>query len=406
MMEFAPVGELAEVTAAEQGGSSSGGRILGIDLARALAVFGMFAVHVGPDPESVSRLAGVVLWLAQGRSAALFATLAGLSLVLLAGRVRPVDSRRRVRRVAVRGGILLVLGTLLTMLGTPISVIIPYYGVFFLLALPFLWWRASALAVAALVVAAVGPVVALAPMVIPGEWLDTFAAYDPVNMMSGRGFIDLLLAGAFPAVSWMAYVLAGMALGRMDLASTAARVRLAGAGAGLCLAGYGVSWLVVNVFTGVGAEVAQGSAAAAAAGSEYIVQDQGSVAARLLVALPHSNTFFEIAGNIGVAILVIVAASAAMDALPRLRRLAAPVVAVGAMSLTAYVAHLLVIRFVEAERYLGSPTAVLVAFVLTITVFAAVWSRFFRRGPLEYLLYVASGGRRRAPRHPAPAAVS
>jgi hypothetical protein len=45
-------------------------------------------------------------------------------------------------------------------------------------------------------------------------------------------------------------------------------------------------------------------------------------------------------GATGVAILVITACLAAMDAFPRLHRLAKPVIAGGSMSLTAYVYHI------------------------------------------------------------------
>jgi uncharacterized membrane protein YeiB len=123
--------------------------------------------------------------------------------------------------------------------------------------------------------------------------------------------------------------------------------------------------------------------------------DSGSFepqASTLLTAGPHSGTTFDIIGSVGVAILVIVGATVAMDRLPRLRRLAQPVIAVGTMSLTAYVGHFV------AQSVLSIPTGKssqqswgpLLMFVLGVIVFAAIWSRFFRRGPLEYLLHAAT----------------
>ncbi|MEV5410574.1 heparan-alpha-glucosaminide N-acetyltransferase domain-containing protein [Thermopolyspora sp. NPDC052614] len=367
------------------------GRLLGVDLARGMAIFGMFAVHVGPSPANVGGLPGLLLRLAQGRSAALFATLAGLSLVLMSGRDRTHKPGREVRtRIGVRAVILLLLGTGLTMLGTTISVIIPYYGVFFLMALPVLGFSAAALAVLAAVAALAGPVLTMAPMVIPGDWLDTFASYDPINSLSGRGFIDLVLVGAFPAACWIAYVFAGMALARLDLAAAGIRRRLVAAGVALTVTGYGGSWLATHVFTHVQEAVDQAAAAASAAGSSFDVFDEGSPIERLLVASPHSNSPFEIIGNLGVVILAIVASIAALEARPRLRRLAAPVIAVGTMSLTVYVAHILVIHYVDPEVYLGTPLAVLVAFIAGATAFAVLWRRWFRRGPLEFLLHFSA----------------
>ncbi|KOV70536.1 hypothetical protein ADL01_20470 [Streptomyces sp. NRRL WC-3618] len=56
------------------------------------------------------------------------------------------------------------------------------------------------------------------------------------------------------------------------------------------------------------------------------------------------------------------------------------------MSLTAYVFHVAGIRILGIEELPGSPLYVLVGFVVAVTVFATVWSRFFGRGPLERLL--------------------
>ncbi|MGW0825970.1 hypothetical protein [Streptomyces sp. NPDC002845] len=48
-------------------------RLVGLDLARALAVFGMFAVHVGPFPTPGGGVGDWILGLASGRVSALFA---------------------------------------------------------------------------------------------------------------------------------------------------------------------------------------------------------------------------------------------------------------------------------------------------------------------------------------------
>ncbi|MEN2416988.1 DUF418 domain-containing protein [Streptomyces rimosus] len=72
------------------------------------------------------------------------------------------------------------------------------------------------------------------------------------------------------------------------------------------------------------------------------------------------------------------------------RALAAPVTAIGTMSLTAYVAHILVIRAPGIEDVPGSPLWVLCCFVVAVMVFAMAWKRHFRRGPLESLLNTAT----------------
>jgi uncharacterized membrane protein YeiB len=93
---------------------------------------------------------------------------------------------------------------------------------------------------------------------------------------------------------------------------------------------------------------------------------------------------------------MIVGATVAMDRLPRLSRLAKPVVAVGTMSLTAYVGHFVVQSWLS-ELGVGPGTeqswVPLLMFVLGAIVFAAIWSRIFRRGPPRYLLNAAASWR-------------
>ncbi|MFE0512418.1 hypothetical protein ACFW2E_21490, partial [Streptomyces sp. NPDC058964] len=58
----------------------STGRLIGIDLARGLAVFGMFSVHVGPDV-TVGGPVGFLLETARGRCSPQFARLHRFTLI-------------------------------------------------------------------------------------------------------------------------------------------------------------------------------------------------------------------------------------------------------------------------------------------------------------------------------------
>ena len=114
-------------------------------------------------------------------------------------------------------------------------------------------------------------------------------------------------------------------------------------------------------------------------------------ASDLLGAVSHTGTTLDTIGCLGVAILVIVGATVAIDRLPRLRRLAKPVIAVGTMSLTAYVGHFLAQSAWPASGAGTTKSWVpVLTYILGAIVFAAIWSRFFRRGPLEYLLNAAT----------------
>lgn len=369
---------------------SSTGRLIGVDLARGLAVFGMYAAHVGPDP-SEGGAVGFGMELSHGRASALFAFLAGFSIILITGRDAPKTGRagrQAVAKVVIRALVLLAVGTGLTLTDTPVEVILAFYGLYFLLVLPLYRLGARPLAI----IAGAGALALPQILYVVHHILD---ADEPGGIWTwpadADGLVSLLFTGGYPALTWIPFVVAGMAVARLDLPATAVRLRLALTGAGLAVLGYGGSWLALHLVPGALAAVAEsgwedGGSAASAWWSDTWGYPSGDSPAELLVASPHSETTLSIVGNSGVAILVLVGCLAAVDAFPRLRRLARPVIAVGTMSLTAYVLHVVGIQVLGIEELPGSPLHVLLGFLVTVTVFATLWSRFFRRGPLEWLL--------------------
>lgn len=364
-------------------------RLVGIDLARGLAVLGMFAAHVGPDPQARGDLVGAALQLTHGRASALFAFLAGFSLVLIAGRTvartgRP--GRQAAVKIVIRAVILLVVGTGLTMTGTPVAVILAYYGVYFLLALPLVRLRVRTLAIVAAVTAVAGPVAsyALRTWFASAGWIDLLQAKDPLVRIGGEGFLDLLLTGSYPAITWMPYVIAGMAVARLDLAAATVRSRLAVTGLCAGVAGYGSAWLISLV-------VAVPAATDLGSGSTETGVVPVDDPAWLLVASPHSGTTFEIAGNLGVALLVVIGALLLVDHLPKAGRLVMPITLLGTMSLSAYVGHVAGIWALDITDLPGQPLRVLVGFAAVAMVLAVMWAGAFRRGPLEHLLHRATG---------------
>ncbi|MGN7862421.1 DUF418 domain-containing protein [Microbacterium sp. 22303] len=356
------------------------GRLLGIDLARALAVFGMFIVHIGPPLSATDGVGSGIRYLADGHSSVLFATLAGSSLALLSGGRHPKEGlagRQATLRIAIRAVVLLGLGTVLAMQFGGV-IILGFYGVYFLLALPLVRMSAKTVGILAAATAVVGPQLAFAlNALLPPAVLDGISAVDPLKQLSEVGIVELLLNGFYPAITWMPFVLAGMALGRLDLRSGVVRLRVAIVGSAVTVVAYGASLLLAG--KNALASLAEGGEMPDGAGS-------------LLLAGPHSGTTFDIVGSTGVAMLVIVAATELVERLTWLRRLAAPVIAVGAMSLTAYVGPFVLqpLLLSPAGEEPQQSWVPVILFILGTIVFAAIWSRFFRRGPLEYLLHVAT----------------
>jgi uncharacterized membrane protein YeiB len=394
--------------------------LVGVDIARFFAVFGMFCIHFGvPFTHGTPEV-----WVAQfssGRSTALFTLLAGVSLAMLSGRRTPPtgDALRQARiRIAVRAALLLVVGIALARAtvatGFLLTVIIPFYGVYFLLAVPFIRLRARGLMIAAVVAAGVGPQLSfllrtwIAAGTPVGTVISSINAVDPGHLIADAGFFDLLLLGFYPAASYLPLVLAGMAVGRLDLRSTAVRCWLGLTGLVVSAVGCRVSnWLV----EAVGA-LPQGPS-------------QGTVPIEhpdwLLATTAHSGTTFELLDSGGIALVIL---AVCLELADRTGRALKPLAAAGSMALTLYAIHALVLSwqivvggwplsgvpdFLAKLASMGPalPTDIpnmpafprdghhpegVVAFVNTYMPevflifsigFSVVWRRFFRRGPLE-----------------------
>jgi uncharacterized membrane protein YeiB len=388
-------------------GTPSTGRLIGIDLARGLAVFGMFSVHVGPDV-SVGGPVGFLLEAARGRSSALFAVLAGFSLIIITGRPHPRtgrSGRQAVTRIAIRAVVLMALGYALTALDTPVDVILSFYGTLFLAVLPLYRLRAGTLALIAAAGALVLPQVlyGVRQSIEAGNWADAVTAWDPLAASSGTdGIVELLFTGEYPVLTWMPFLVAGMAVARLDLTRPGVRSRLALTGGVLALVGYGGSWLalrlVPSALTAIEAATGGGSAASAW-WSDTVGRPEGHTPpAWLLVAAPHSQTTFSILGNTGIALVTLAACLTVADRMPRrLTPLTTPVAAVGMTALTVYVLHIVALWFFADVWYVAavegdtmSALLVLLGFIAAAMLLATVWTRLFRRGPLEHLLHLAA----------------
>jgi uncharacterized membrane protein YeiB len=379
--------------------TTSTGRLIGIDLARGLAVLGMYAAHVGPEP-SVGGPLGWAMELARGRSAALFALLAGFSLVLLTGRPQPRTGRagrQAVGRVLIRSAVLIVLGYALAALDTPVDVILACYGLLFVLALPLYRLRAVTLAVIAASTALILPQVLypLRAAAEGGSWADAVIAHDPLARITGSdGIVELFITGEYPVLTWLPFIIAGMAVARLDLTRPGVPAEIALSGGALAVLGYGGSWLALHLVPGAQATVSaatDGGSAASAWWSDAVGDPTTNTPNWLLVAAPHSQTTWSILGNTGVGLVVLAACFIATDRSARLRWLAAPVIAVGSIALTAYVGHIIAIKALGIDDLPDSAALlVLLGFAAAAMLLALAWTRAFRRGPLEYMLHAAT----------------
>jgi uncharacterized membrane protein YeiB len=332
-------------------------RLAGIDLARGLAVLGMLAAHLLVIDDFA--VADPATWadVVNGRSSILFATLAGVSIALVTGGIRPLRGPARTRasaRIALRAGILWALGLALITTGVPVYVILPAYALLFLLSLPFLGWRPRALF---LLAGALG-------LVMP--FLQ--ATWDAAPFWSTPEGVELsaLIGWHYPAPVWISFLLAGLAVGRLDLRAPRTLLVLLVAGAALAATGYGLH-----------------AVSGAAFGEEPF-----SIRYAVWTARAHSSGLLEVVGSGGFALAVI--ALCLLACRTPLRWPAIPLRAVGAMPLTAYSAQLVAWAIVagavlESTDDLRGFRALEPFWPMTaaIVIGCTAWALLIGRGPLE-----------------------
>ncbi|WP_224402915.1 heparan-alpha-glucosaminide N-acetyltransferase domain-containing protein [Pseudonocardia sp. ICBG1034] len=376
-------------------------RVAGVDAARGLAVLGMIVAHVA--------VAAGSSWLVQavnGRAAVLFAVLGGVSLALMAAPVLAAPSaRNRVwlrRRIAVRGLLLVVLGLLLAEISSGPMVILVVYGVLFWLLLPVLFAPARALAVAAAVWAVAGPLLSWVLRARFGSTPDADgrtvlgATVQLSDLTSPAGLVHaldtVLLSGAYPVLTWMPFLLLGMAVGRLDLRTAGTRL-VAGGAAGAVL-GYCGSWLALDVLGGRDALLASVAPVADRLGvpAELALQLLGGSAlgtvatttpAWLLAATPHSGSPFDVVGAAGVAVAVL---GLCLLAARYGGRLLDPLTATGALALTLYAGHIALLAALGGWPQTAPWAATALVAVLAVAS-AWAWRGLVGRGPLEALVH-------------------
>ncbi len=378
-------------------------RLVGVDLARGLALVGMMATHVvpvlvvtgsGPGGALVEQVHPLHL-LAGGRASALFAVLAGVSLALVAGRDRPPAGpawARAVRSLLARALVVAAVGLTLGSLDSGIAVILVNYAVLFVVACAFLPLRARRLWPLALGWLALSPVLShlwrtsLPPG--PGAVPAWGGLLDPVGFAT-----ELVVTGYYPVLTWTGYLLLGLAVGRSSWLHRDRPVPLAGAAVGgtaVAVATKLVSSALLQL-PGVRERLVVPPGSFVQPDLDLAVQTSmyGTTPTTswwwLAVSGQHSGTPLDLLHTAGCAVAVLAVCLLVARAAPA-RAVLLPLAAAGSTTFTLYTLHVLV----ETVRHAAVPTpstegAVLVWLVQVVAALAlaTAWRLLGGGGPTE-----------------------
>lgn len=374
-------------------------RIVGIDLARCLALLGMITAHLAQGDDGPG---GVNTWfqITAGRSAALFAVLAGVSIALTT-RPRPDRTTTGNRlALATRALLIALIGLFLGAPDSGLAVILTFYGALFLVAIPVITWSARSLAILALCWGVLSPIASLA--VRPHLPAPEFVVPDPTSLADPLLLLtELTVTGYYPVLTWATYLFAGMAIGRLDLRSAAVRHRLFVIGAWLGLLGLAVARLMTRSET--------------VRDHLMITFDRGQVDtwadlehllriglygttptgswSWLWVWSPHSGSIVDLTHTIGTSMLIIGASLMAVEALGSRRRWVQVAAGAGTMTLTLYAVHVLLVAAGRSDAVSGHADWALDLrwHIVGALVVGAAFALTRMRGPLELLVSEVSG---------------
>jgi Protein of unknown function (DUF418) len=346
--------------------SSSLKRNLGVDVARGLALISMFVAHTAPSDGPAN-----VLYLSELLTAALFATLIGMGMWLAWSRLDRQAGRlhgRFLAGVAVRSIALIALGLLLARLPTNINIILIHLGV---LMLPV----AVVVRLPSSVVAAIGISFAVLGSVLKSELASLYVRLATEGHLTLAHLVDGAVAGpgSYRVTHLLAWACLGIVLAR--------RSELTGGFLGSRLRDRQqdrTAWQIVRGDTLV-------AAGALGVGASMLM----ARSAELIPIRAYEGTVSEVIFS-GLLCAAVVCGSAVLVRLIP-RPVVRPIALAGAMTLTLYVAQVLVLAAFTARHPLfwnDDSWPMLIGLVIGSLAFAVLWhavvrTGVFARGPLE-----------------------
>lgn len=335
-------------------------RLVGLDVARFLALTGMIVVNfnVVMTPQ-VSQMNDPILNAFQGRAAALFVILAGIGLGLAARNQTWIQS---LTQNAKRAVLLMITGLMNALVFQPD--IIHYYAVYFMLGalmLPMTNRQLSAIMVTTLLIS----LTMIMTLDYDRGW--NWQTLHYTDFWSTGGFIrNLLFNGWHPVFPWVCFLLLGIQLSRLELAHRTTQWRLLSTGVAVCV----IVELLSAVLQGLTEDT-----------DVHMLLSTGPI--------PPLPLYLLSSGGMATAVM----AGCLLITTQRWgQTLWSVLTPVGRQTLTWYILHIyLGMGLIEAITGLGnskSSTALWAAlgFMMMATLLSRIWAIWFALGPLEWVM--------------------
>jgi uncharacterized membrane protein YeiB len=318
--------------------------------------------------------------LIQGRAAATFVVLAGVGLSLMSrsGFLNHDATRIRENRhlIIKRAIFLFILGMLNSLIWR--ADILHVYGIYFVIGICLLTVPSRRLLLLSIIPVAVFSIVMLAFNFDRGLALRTgsYSAFWKSATMAWDIFFD----GLYPVFPWITFLILGMWLGRQRLSDPVLRKKILFAGIGVVTVAECISRMVFHLST-----------------SSLGVLDADVLLMWFAIEPWDPMPLFLLSA--GGTALIVVSFSISFAQKWGDRRWVMPFVSVGQLSLTLYVAHIVVgsivlkaMKNLDLAPYLF-PIWATTLFYLAALLFSHSWKRHFVTGPLEGLMRRFSTGR-------------
>lgn len=344
-------------------------RLSGLDLARFFAFVGMvivnFKVVMGADTKNEGLL-GIFAGTLEGRAAATFVVLAGIGLGLSALRA---DFSQTAVTTVKRALFLLVVGLLNSLIFE--ADIIHYYAFYFLLGMFCLPLSTRSLVVLIGLINLAFLVMVFTLNYDAGwNWEDL--SYE--GFWTPIGFVrNLFFNGWHPVIPWISFLLYGIVLSRLDLANKQTQTRMILWGIVVAIAVQITSTLLIGLVIETDPELAT-----------------------LFGTAPVPPALLYILGGLSTATVVIGLCLFGAKSLERIGLLTL-VTPAGRQALTLYIAHIVVgMGTLQALNMIGNQglsvaVGAALIFCSLATLYALLWGKYFKRGPIEAFMRKLAG---------------